>query len=960
MDRVLIEDPQHRVDHQHRHQQQPAHPPERLGEDPRIALEIKAAAGRQQWLGPPADLLAHPIERLTRPQVEGEVHRGQLVGVVHRHQAGRFGHLGEAGEGHQGAAAAADRQLVEVAAAALVRRHHAAQHRVLAIAAQDLGDLPLAVAGRQGRLHIRHRHPQRRGPLPVDAQIQLGVGGQQVVVELRDARDLPQAALQAAAQPHQVGELGGLQRELISGPAAGAADVHRRRQPREAPQARHRVHAAPQVFHHLLRRLPPLGAGLELHEQPPAAGRGVRPALADRAVHPLHRRMGEHLAAQPFMQLGHRGEAHPLGRLGRHRDLAGVDIGDEALGNQQKEHQAQAHQQQREGLGGPGVPQGLIEGAGVGAGQPLELLVEGRDQPLDSALASAQQPPEPLEAPKASFRRPGRLPLRRRTAAAGGLLKAGAQHRRESEPHQAGEGNRHAEGDGELPEQPPQQAPHQQDRQEHRHQRDGHRHDRWTDLLGTPEGRRTPIEALLLQPGDRFHHHHGVVHHEAHAQGEGHQGEVVERKAQHGHHREGADQRHRDRQAGDQGGGGEAQEEHHHPHHQQHALQQRLLHVVDGGPDAFGAVVEHPDRDGGGDPLPQLGQHLKDALVDRHRVAAGLALHRQHDRAHTVEAAGQPFIGHAVAHLGHIGQPDRGAVAVGHHQVGEGGGIKQAAVVADRIGALGRVEGARRNRGVGALHRRHHVVHPQLARRQLLGAHLHPHRIFLGPEDVHLGHAAEHREPLGDLDLRGPIHLRERQHRGGEYQIEDRLLGRIHLAHRRRIGHAGRQLPLRLGDGGLHVLGGGVDIAGEVELQGDLAARLGAAGGHRGEARQAGELLLQGQGHGAGHGFRIRPRQRSAHLQGGEIDVGQVADRQLAVAHQARQHQGEAEQQGGDRPADRRRGEVHGCRCCLGRLPAADPDPGWPSPLPPAPLPPAPLALRSAPVRSGPPGISAN
>ena len=92
---------------------------------------------------------------------------------------------------------------------------------------------------------------------------------------------------------------------------------------------------------------------------------------------------------------------------------------------------------------------------------------------------------------------------------------------------------------------------------------------------------------------DVLQHHDGVVHHETHREGQRHQGEVVQAEAQQVHHREGPDQRHRQRQAGDHGGREVPQEEEDHQHHQDQSVRSRVnLHVVHRVPDGLGAVEE--------------------------------------------------------------------------------------------------------------------------------------------------------------------------------------------------------------------------------------------------------------------------------------------------------------------------------------------------------------------------------
>ena len=86
--------------------------------------------------------------------------------------------------------------------------------------------------------------------------------------------------------------------------------------------------------------------------------------------------------------------------------------------------------------------------------------------------------------------------------------------------------------------------------------------------------------ATLDVAHDVLQHHDGVVHHEAGGHDQRHQRDRVQRVAAQVHDAEGADQRHRHRDAGDQRGAPAAQEQQHHQHHQAHRDDQRQLGLV--------------------------------------------------------------------------------------------------------------------------------------------------------------------------------------------------------------------------------------------------------------------------------------------------------------------------------------------------------------------------------------------
>jgi hypothetical protein len=62
-------------------------------------------------------------------------------------------------------------------------------------------------------------------------------------------------------------------------------------------------------------------------------------------------------------------------------------------------------------------------------------------------------------------------------------------------------------------------------------------------------------------------------------------------------------------------------------------------------------------------------------------------------------------------------------------------------------------------------------------------------------------------------------------------------------------GQIGRQIAARRVDGGLHVARGRVDVAVQVELQGDAGRAQAARRGHLGDRRDAAELALERRGH---------------------------------------------------------------------------------------------------------------
>ena len=115
------------------------------------------------------------------------------------------------------------------------------------------------------------------------------------------------------------------------------------------------------------------------------------------------------------------------------------------------------------------------------------------------------------------------------------------------------------------------------------------------------------------------------------------------------------------------------------------------------------------------------------------------------------------------------------------------------------------------------------------------------------------------------------------------------VAGGIRFAERRpRLQVAGKVGQSRV-ERGLHVARRAVDVAGEIELDGDPGVAERAA---RGQLAHAGDLAkpaLQRRGDGGRHGFRIGARPGRGDVDGREIDRRHAGDGQEAVGHRTRQ-----------------------------------------------------------------------
>ena len=196
------------------------------------------------------------------------------------------------------------------------------------------------------------------------------------------------------------------------------------------------------------------------------------------------------------------------------------------------------------------------------------------------------------------------------------LEEPGAEHRRGGERDEQRDRDGHGEGDGEFAEELADDAAHEQDGNEDGDQRCAHGEHREADLLGALHGGFIGLHALFEVAGDVLNDHDGVVDDKASGDGERHQRQVVDGVAEQIHHAEGADERKRHGDGGNDGGPDLAQEEEDDEHDEKNADDERNLDVVNAGADGGGAVDRHVHLDRGWD-IGLQARHLLQDRVDR-------------------------------------------------------------------------------------------------------------------------------------------------------------------------------------------------------------------------------------------------------------------------------------------------------------------------------------------------------
>ncbi len=133
------------------------------------------------------------------------------------------------------------------------------------------------------------------------------------------------------------------------------------------------------------------------------------------------------------------------------------------------------------------------------------------------------------------------------------LENAGAQHGSQCQRHEARDQDCNGDRGGELAEHAADDATHEEDGYENGDKRQRDRDDGEADLARARERRFERLHPFFDMADDVLQHHDGVVDDEAHRQGQGEQGDVVDRVAEDVHRRERADERYGQRERRDKG-----------------------------------------------------------------------------------------------------------------------------------------------------------------------------------------------------------------------------------------------------------------------------------------------------------------------------------------------------------------------------------------------------------------------
>ena len=366
-------------------------------------------------------------------------------------------------------------------------------------------------------------------------------------------------------------------------------------------------------------------------------------------------------AGELLLALSHGGIGHALRRLGDRLNDTGILEREEPLRNDDVEQTGQEERGKRN-----------QEDEGLAVQHPVEHAAIYFDDPVERPMAVA---------------------LKRVLVGLGSRLEqlgAGHRHQRERNDgrYQDGDGQR----DGEFAKQPANHVSHEEERDQHRNQRNRERDDGEPYLLRTTKRCLQGGVTLLEITGDVLDHDNGIVDHEPGGDGQGHQRKIVEAEAEQIHGPQCANQGQRNRKARDQCCARAAQEDEDHEHDQYDGECQLEFHILHRRADRDRAVGENLDVDRRRQRGLQLRQQRLDALDHRYDVGAGLPLDIHDDGRRLVHPGAELVVLGGVDDVADVAEPDRRAILVCDDQRLVVAGVPDLIVGIDRIAAHRPVE----------------------------------------------------------------------------------------------------------------------------------------------------------------------------------------------------------------------------------------------------------------------------
>ena len=187
---------------------------------------------------------------------------------------------------------------------------------------------------------------------------------------------------------------------------------------------------------------------------------------------------------------------------------------------------------------------------------------------------------------------------------------------------------------------------------------------------------------------DVLAHDDGIVDQQADGQRKREQRHRVDREVQRPHGKERRDDRHRQRQAGDDGRPPRIQEQVDDRDREDGAQHDGELHVVQRLADAARVVAREPKAHVLRQRPFDFGDDRLDAVCDRDRIGAGDLENLDGERRHVAEQRRRPTFGDGVDHATHVANTDRGTVAHRNDDLAESARVGDAPGHADAAFAV--------------------------------------------------------------------------------------------------------------------------------------------------------------------------------------------------------------------------------------------------------------------------------
>ena len=504
-----------------------------------------------------------------------------------------------------------------------------------------------------------------------------------------------------------------------------------------------------------------------------------------------------------------------------------------------------------------------------------------------------------------------------------GLEQARGHGGGEGEGHDGGDDHGAADGDGELDEEAAGLAGLEGERDEDGDERERDGDDGDGDFLhGLVRGLHG-VQALLDVPVDGLEHDDGVVHDDTDREHEGEHGKDVDRVPEEVEDGEGGDDGDGDGNGGDERGAEVPEEDEDDEDDEEEGDEERVPDLGDGLLDIDGLVVGDAKGDAGVDLSLQPGHLRADAAGDGHGVGLGLLDDAKEHGGKAVGPGGGAVVLDALLGAADVQQADHGGAVGADDQLVELGGGLELAAGEDGHFAVEVLDASGGELDVllaeGALD----IKDGDAARGHACGVEPEAHgEAFLAADDDG-GDAGDGLEAGLDDAFGDGAELERGMARAVHGDPEDGLGVRVLL------GHDGLEDVVGKGaadaaDAVANVLGGEVDLAGELELDGDVGDLLAGLGGEGADAldvvdgflKALRDLGLDDLGVGAG-------------IDGGDgddgrVDVRQLADGQSAKGDEAEEHEREVEHRGQDGALDGDAAEEHGMRVGEGGLGPSD------------------------------------